>query len=173
MDNNDKKHSLDLDNAETSNNEIHYDDLTRREVRSIIFHLLYAMDAFDYQVSLGELVDTFNRGFELQIPMDSDLHKTTAEIIKNREDLDEKIKPLLINWRFDRIGLSTKLILRYAIWELEHSDIPHNIIINEAIELAKCFSETDAYKFINGILDKAVRQIRPDAITNETEEKDS
>ena len=39
-----------------------------------------------------------------------------------------------------------------------HTATPHRIIINEAIELAKCFSEKDAYKFINGILDEAVRK---------------
>jgi len=47
------------------------------------------------------------------------------------------------------------------------TDEPHNIIINEAIELAKCFSEDYAYKFINGILDEAVKVIRPNAVQQE------
>ncbi|HML19849.1 MAG TPA: transcription antitermination factor NusB, partial [Candidatus Dependentiae bacterium] len=74
-------------------------------------------------------------------------------------------------WRFDRLGVCTKLILRLAVWELLHADEPHNIIINEAIELAKCFSEDDAYKFINGILDEAVKVIRPNAVQQEPESK--
>ena len=45
-----------------------YNDLSRREVRSLIFHLLYAMDAFDYDVSLQGVVDNFNRGFNIAIP---------------------------------------------------------------------------------------------------------
>jgi N utilization substance protein B len=162
--------ATEIELPENETREIRYDDLARREVRSIIFHLLYAMESFDYQVSLGELIDTFNRGLDLQIPMDSELFQTTDEIIKHHVELDEQIKPLLINWRFDRIGTCTKLILRYAIWELQHSDIPHSIIINEAIELAKCFSETDSYKFINGILDEAVKVIRPEAVEKESEE---
>lgn len=144
-----------------------YEKLSRREIRSVIFHLLYAMETFDYEVSMGEIVDSFNRGFSLDIPLDSQACKVGQAVIDSREKLDEIIKPLLINWRFDRIGICTKLILRLAVWELLNTDEPHNIIINEAIELAKCFSETDAYKFINGILDEAVKIIRPLAIIEE------
>jgi N utilization substance protein B len=141
---------------------ISYNDLSRRDVRSIIFHLLYAMECFDYQTSLDEIIDNFNRGFALDIPHVSEASNVARKIIETRSELDECFKPFLINWRFERIGTCTKLILRFAIWELQHTDAPHNIIINEAIELAKCFSETDAYKFINGILDEAVKTIRPD-----------
>ena len=119
------------------------------------------METFDYETTMDEVVDNFNRGFSLDIPKDSQACNVGQAVIDSREKLDEIIKPLLINWRFDRIGLCTKLILRLAVWELLYSEEPHNIIINEAIELAKCFSETDAYKFINGILDEAVKIIRP------------
>ena len=46
-----------------------------------------------------------------------------------------------------------KLILRLALWELLHTDTDPVVIINEAVELAQCFAEQDAYKFINGVLD--------------------
>lgn len=136
-----------------------YEGLSRREIRSLIFHLLYAMDAFDYQISLDELIDNFNRGFDLSIPIDSDLVKVTRTIIEQRHELDEKIRPLLINWRFERIGVCTRLILRLALWELLNRDIAPSIVINEAIELAKCFSEDDAYKFVNGILDELAKSM--------------
>ena len=134
-----------------------YHDMSRRDIRSLIFHLLYAMEAFDYQVSLEAIVDNFNRGFNLDIPLDSEAFKITQKVIKQRTELDKKIKPLLINWRFERIGVCTKLILRLALWELINTDTAPNIIMNEAIELAKCFSEADAYKFVNGILDELVK----------------
>jgi N utilization substance protein B len=145
---------------------ISYERLSRRDLRALIFHLLYAMETFEYEVSLAEIIDNINRGFSLDIPLDSMASTTTQAVIDSREELDNIIKPLLINWRFDRLGVCTKLILRLAIWELVHTDEPHNIIINEAIELAKCFSEDDAYKFINGILDEAVKIIRPNAMQN-------
>jgi N utilization substance protein B len=138
--------------------EFDYNDLSRREVRSLIFHLLYAAESFDYKDSLAALVDNFNRGFELNIPTDGELVHVAQAVIDQRDALDEKIKPLLHNWRFDRLGVITKLILRYALWELDNTDTPSNVVINEAIELAKCFAERDAYKFINGLLDEHVKK---------------
>jgi N utilization substance protein B len=146
-------------NDDSQESAFSYDDITSREARSLIFHLLYAMDAYDYDASLESIVDNFNRGFELAIPFDSAIFKTAQTIIDTHEELDEAIKPLLHNWRFDRIGVCTKLILRMALWELQHTDMVANIVLNEAIELAKCFAEKDAYKFINGILDEAVKKM--------------
>src|SRR5581483_5803822 len=76
-----------------------YDDLSRREVRSLIFHLLYAMEAFDYQESLQSIVDNFNRGFNLQIPFDSELVAVALAIIQAREELQKIYEPYLSNWR--------------------------------------------------------------------------
>ncbi len=156
---------------------ISYDDLSRREVRSLILHLLYAMDAFDYDCSLESIVDNFNKGFDLHIPFDSEVFKIAQLVIEKHVELDQAIKPLLHNWRFDRIGICTKLILRFALWELYNTQTSANIVMNEAIELAKCFAERDAYKFINGILDEAVKkmgreaEMEPKEISDESESK--
>jgi N utilization substance protein B len=53
--------------------------------------------------------------------------------------------------------MSTKLILRFALWELAQATTAPSVVLNEAIELAKCFSEKDAYKFINGVLDRYIK----------------
>ena len=132
---------------------INCDELSMRDRRSVILHLLYAMDSFDYQASLESIVDNFSRGFGYTISTDSYIFITSQAVIDSRDALDAEIKPLLANWSFDRISSCTKLILRLALWELIHEDISPNIVINEAVELAKCFAEVDSYKFINGILD--------------------
>jgi len=142
--------------------EIVYSDLSRREMRSLIFHVLYAMECFDYDSSLEALIENFNRGFDLEIPRDCELVTVTRTIIEQRDILDANIKPLLVNWRFERLGVCTKLILRFALWELRETDTPSTIIINEAIELAKCFAEKDAYKFINGLLDEWIKSNNKD-----------
>ena len=152
-----------------------YNDLSRREVRSLIFHLLYAIDCFDYDTSLQAITENFNHGFQLAIPVDSEVFTVAQKIITQRNDLDEAIKPLLHNWRFDRLGLSTKLILRLALWELNNTKTSASIVMNEAIELAKCFAEKDAYKFVNGILDEAVKKMGreeeiPAVVETETED---
>jgi transcription antitermination factor NusB len=147
------------DSEQYEQGPISYDDLKSRDTRALIFHLLYAMECLDYTVSLNSIVDNFNRGFELAIPTDSKVFIIAQSIIDNREALDKMILPLLVNWRFDRIGVCTKLILRFALWELTEIKTVHSIVINEAIELAKCFAEHDAYKFVNGVLDEAVKKM--------------
>ncbi|TET35536.1 transcription antitermination factor NusB [Candidatus Dependentiae bacterium] len=139
-----------------------YNDLSRRDVRSLIFYLLYASESFDYQESLDAIVDNFNRGFDIDIPVDSEVVKVAQSVIDERDALDDQYKPLLSNWRFDRVGVSTKLILRFATWELLHTDTDSRIVINEAVELAKRFAEKDAYKFVNGILDRLIKELDRD-----------
>jgi N utilization substance protein B len=140
-----------------------YASLSMRDVRTVIFHLLYALEAYDYQESIDTIVHSFNTGFDLDIPLDSRAVKVSQAVADERDALDEMIKPLLVNWRFERVGLCTKLILRLAAWELQKQEAPANIIINEAIELAKCFAEKDAHKFINGILDELAKGLAPQA----------
>lgn len=140
---------------------------TRRKMRSLLFHILYAADAFDYETPATEIARNFNREYETNIDLDGEIIKTVNEIAKKRDELDQEIIPFLENWKFDRIGRCTLLVLRYAIWEMLYSTTPHNIVINEAIELAKCFAEQDSYKFVNGILDKIHVSHQPDGDLNE------
>lgn len=147
--------------TESNENQLplNYDDFSQREVRSLTFHLLYAMEGFDYNVPLETIIENFNEGYDLNIPLDSQVFYVAKEVIQKRDELDELIKPLLQNWRFERIGVITKLILRLALWELHNTDTPPTVVINEAIELAKCFAEQDAYKFINGLLDEQLKRM--------------
>ena len=145
------------------NEIINCDSLSPRDQRTVIFHLLYALDSFEYEVSFEAVVDNFCRGFLCQIDAAGPLYKKAADIAARRDELDDHIKPLLHNWRFDRIGVCTRLILRIAMWEFLNTDLDVSVVMNEAIELAKCFAEIDAHKFVNGILDEWVHNNRPTA----------
>ncbi len=132
-------------------------ELTLTEQRALIFQLLYTLYAFDYTLSLEALADNYNRGFDVEIPTDSRVFKVVEAVAKSRDELDQKIIPFLVNWRYDRLGIPTQLILRLALWELVYTETDPAVIINEAVELAKCFAEKDSFKFINGVLDKFVK----------------
>jgi N utilization substance protein B len=142
-----------IDNIPEIEHPIAYADFSRRDIRALIFHYLYAAEAFDYQTTLESIVDNFNRGFSLDISHDSEAFMMTQQVLSMRDKLDDEYKPYLANWRFERISVCTKLILRLATWELLHTDVDERIVLNEAVELAKCYAEEDAYRFINGILD--------------------
>lgn len=128
--------------------------LSARDKRSVVFHLLYAMEAFDYQVTLESIVDNLSRGYGYVIEPSDSVFQHAAAVIMSRDGLDKEILPLLDRWRFERLGTATRLILRYALWELKSGMLDSTIVINEAIELAKSFAERDSYRFINGILDQ-------------------
>lgn len=135
-------------------------ELTLTEQRALIFQLLYTLYAFDYDISLETIVDNYYRGFDVEIPADSNVFKIVHAVGQDRDTLDNQIIPVIENWRFDRLGVPTILILRLAVWELMHTDTEPAIIINEAVELAKCFGEKDSFKFINGVLDEFVRRAK-------------
>lgn len=75
--------------------------------------------------------------------------------------LDAKIQEFLRNWSMYRLGSVERNALRIGAWELLHcDDIPAPIIVNEAIDLAKFFSETKSGKFVNGVMDKMAKSLR-------------
>ncbi len=135
-----------------------YNDLSRRDMRSLIFHLLYVAEIFDYQESLEAIVDNLNRGFNLEISCDSKVFAIAQGIINDHSLLDQTYQPFLTNWRLERVSVCTKLILRFGIWELLNTSLDQRIVINEAIELTKCFAEKGAYRFVNGILDRVAQE---------------
>ena len=72
------------------------------------------------------------------------------------EESDKFIKEYSIGWSFDRINLIDLSIMRLAFYELSVKETPVNVILDEAVELAKEFSTMESSKFINGILGKFV-----------------
>lgn len=133
--------------------------VSRRVFRSLVFHFLYALDAYEYQVPLSSIILSFNEGYDLDITTDGDIAIMVQSVADQRDELDDLIKPVLANWRLDRLGCVTLLILRMGLWELRDTKTPVNIVINEAVELAKCFAEKDSYRFINGILDQLANNV--------------
>jgi len=79
-------------------------------------------------------------------------------------EIDAHTKTLAHNWEFDRIAKIDLAILRIAIYEMVfRKDIPPVVSINEAIDLSKEFSNSDAKRFINGILDRLKDQLGRDS----------
>lgn len=130
------------------------DMLSQRDRRALIFHILYSADALDYNSSVEAIVDNFAHGYNCVIEKNDEVFLVAHDVIERRDELDKEILPLLENWKFERLSVATRLILRYALWEFLYTKTPHTIIINEGVELAQCFAEKDGYRFVNGILDE-------------------
>ena len=160
--------SEDLEKNEISKNLLKDDEKSiykvnsRRDVRTLAFYLLYAADRFDYSIPLEQIIKDFKIGFNLEVPEDSFAIQMVKGTAEERKELDEQIKPFLKNWKLERLGCCTRLILQLALWELKNKKTASSIVINEAIELAKAFAEKDAYKFVNGILDEICKKMNED-----------
>jgi len=78
--------------------------------------------------------------------------------VANLKELDERISRVIENWKYDRISVIDKIILRIGACEMLYfDDIPPQISINEAIEIGKKYGGNDSGRFINGVLD-AIRK---------------
>lgn len=69
------------------------------------------------------------------------------------DQADQTYAPLLSGWSIERLPTIDRLLLRMATFELRrHPEVPHAVVINEAVELAKKFSTEESGRFINGVL---------------------
>jgi len=96
--------------------------------------------------------------------------KLLKGVLENLEKIDIIIKEHLIDWDFDRLDKVDKQILRVGIYELLNTDTPYQIVIDEAVKIAKNFSEDKAKSFINGILDKVAKENRLDEVKGHNKE---
>ena len=82
----------------------------------------------------------------------------------DRESIDSELEPYLDNWPFYRLGTVERAVLRLGAWEIKNcTNIPVPIVINEAVDLAKWFSESKSGRFVNGVLDRLGKRVRSDA----------
>ena len=92
-----------------------------------------------------------------------DVKAFTRDIVRDTlehlDAIDKIIKKAAEHWSIERMAVIDRNILRAAAYELFYrTDIPHSVVINEAIEIAKKYSTQESASFINGILDKLARQ---------------
>lgn len=130
----------------------------RRILREKALQALYA-----YEMN-GEGLTAIINGFLADVANDSDREfakKLINSTIANKKETDEMIKTRVNNWEMERIALIDKLLLRLGITEiLFFDDIPPKVSINEVIEIAKDFSTSNSSKFINGILDAVLNELK-------------
>ena len=131
----------------------------RRKARELAFQAIFSWQlsqnsANDIEVNF--IADNSKRRFDIEY-----FQQLLRGVTSNVEELDLAISPY-VDRPLDDIDHVEKAILRVAVFELkECQDVPYRVVINEAIELAKSFAADDSHKFINGVLDKAVKLIRP------------
>ena len=149
--------------------------MTRRESRIEAVKLLFER-SFDYERTVEEIMASAEEEREEKISaFAKELFLRTDE---NLGDINEKIERCADNWRIDRIDRVTLTVLRLAACEIDYfPEIPVEISVNEALELARIFGEEDSVGFIHGVLGRYTKGIekplaKQKPLTAETEENE-
>ncbi len=128
--------------------------MQRTEAREFLLSALYRREFLP--VPLDEILAEVEAGEQR-----SYIERVFSGIIANKEEIDSLIGAHTIGWRFERLGLVDRNILRLGVYELLYDDeIPPEVAIDQAIELAKKYGTEQARVFINGILDRIWKEAR-------------
>ena len=133
----------------------------RRKARELALQLLYEIDLQDDGAS-----PRFAEFWERHTA-DVDVRTFTEELVRGTREHQPKIDDLITqyteHWSLERMAVVDRNILRQAIFELLwERDVPPKVTINEALEVAKKFSTQESSRFINGVLDRIRKELRPE-----------
>ncbi len=128
---------------------------TRSELREKIMTILYQISLYQNNKIEYNIDDVIAENLEI----DNEFVKEMVYgIITHKDDLDEIANKNLANWTISRLDSMGREILRMGIYEMKYTETPDLVVINEAIELAKKYSDDAVRKMINAVLDKLINE---------------
>jgi N utilization substance protein B len=138
--------------------------MKRAEIREHIFKILFRVefhDSVEFEQQIALYMQNLREGTKEEKGIDVSeqdynyIHDKAVAIKNNIEDIDSKINEISSGWPTTRLGKAELSIMRLAVYEIIYDeDIPRNVAINEAVELAKKYGSDSAPSFINGVLAK-------------------
>ena len=138
----------------------------RREGRELALQALYSKDLVpqDASSTLKRIMESFAEGEEPTLAIHSKAFAFASELVEgvlaNLATIDSRIAEKSRHWSMSRMARVDLNILRLAVYELLYRpDIPKNVTMNEAIEVAKKFGAEDSASFVNGILDEVASSV--------------
>jgi len=127
----------------------------RSKLREIIMTTLYQISLYEQNKMEYDPEKVMDELLEI----DNDFVRLTVRgVLDKKEELDKLANQHLKDWNITRLGKTDQAILRLGIYELLYTDTPEVVCINEAIELAKQFSDDKVRKMINGVLDSIYKE---------------
>ena len=129
--------------------------LKRSDARKKIMIILYQIEILNKYTTNYNIDEVIKDNVEVE----NDFVKEIVYGVNTHYDsLNNKANSYMNKWTIDRIDKTGASILRMALYELEYTDTPEIVVINEAIELAKKYSDDNVRKIINAVLDKAINE---------------
>ena len=129
--------------------------ITRSELREKVMTILYQIELYSKNKIDYNIDDVIKENLDIENEFVKDMVYGTTTYLN---DIDKLANDNLTDWTIDRIDSMGRSILRMAIYELKYMDTPDLVVINEAIELAKKYSDDNVRKMINAVLDNLVNK---------------
>lgn len=124
---------------------------SRSELRKDIMTILYQINIYDN----NKIDYTIENVIKEVVEIDNEFVKEIVYgVTTYKNEIDDVANKYLNDWKITRLGNTDQAILRIGIYELLYTETPDIVAINEAIELAKLYSDDNVRKMINGVLDK-------------------
>ncbi len=99
----------------------------------------------------------------LPLPPDAYAADVVAGVGEHLAEIDALLRRFAQHWSLERMPALDRALLRMGTYELAHRpDVPRNVVINEAVELAKAYSTEDSGRFVNGLLARIATEVRPE-----------
>ncbi len=122
--------------------------MKRREAREKAVQTLFQLD--NTELSVDEAIN-----YIVEEPANRFYEQLVRGTVQNKEAIDEVLTGKLEHWSLDRLPKIERTVLRIAVYELLfNEEVPHRVILNEAIELCKTFGDEKSGRFVNGVLSK-------------------
>jgi N utilization substance protein B len=135
--------------------------LRRRVVRERVLQALYAYELSHEPIQF--IIENIVVDLEKQPESFAFAKQLILKVIECNNELDDLIRQRIEHWEFNRLAVIDRIILRMSICELLYfDDIPPKVTINEAIEIARDFSTEKSDKFVNGVLDSILDDLKKD-----------
>jgi transcription antitermination protein NusB len=134
----------------------------RRRSRQRALQILYLWDARRQPVeeAIAAYFDTlYSEESRTKPQRDPFLDRLVTGAVEHVEALDRRITQHAEHWRIERMPAVDRNILRLAVFEMTHSDTPAPVVIDEALELARRYSNEESVLFVNGVLDAVHRDL--------------
>ena len=124
--------------------------MNRTELRKKIMTILYQIFLYDSTDIEYDVKDVIKESMPIENEFVNDV---VNGVLEYKNDIDKIANKNLNDWTIDRLGKTDQAILRMGIYELVYADTPEVVAINEAVELAKEYSDEKVKNMINAVLD--------------------
>ena len=131
--------------------------LSRSEARKVVMTCLYQIDICRENKIPYDVEKVYKENIEIENEFVKELVNGT---VQKWDELNQLGNKYLKNWTMERLDKTGASILRMAFYELKYMDTPPIVVINEAVELAKEYTDTELAKMINGALDKFLKEVQ-------------